>query len=56
MRFLALASLLALGSCGEGREVDDAPAEAPAAADNVIDPVSDPVAQGVPAPQYAPGA
>lgn len=56
MRFPFLPLLLALGACGEGREVEDRPAEAPAEPYNKIAPVPDPVAKGVPAPQFAPGA
>ena len=50
-----LAASLALGGCGEGREVDDATIAPKAEPYNVIPPVPDPVASGVPAPQYAPG-
>ena len=53
--FSLLAAALALGACGEGREVEDANIQPKAEPYNVIAPVPDPVSSGVPAPQFAPG-
>ena len=55
MRVPLLGLLLALGACGEGREVEERPAAVPAEPYSQIPPVPDPIAQGVPAPRFAPG-